>query len=165
VRGTLSFDAIRWQHERSADILYSPDWTDRPNSFGVAGTVASGGVAGHGSSSPFDIHNTLIAAGPDIKRRTVLRTPSANVDFAPTFLKLLGLEVPSAMQGRTLDEALTTGGGAPRVRTMQRTASSADGAYAVDAFFSIVQTGRGSYRYFDRTRITRRQPSASSRGK
>jgi len=164
VRGTLSFDAIRWQHERSADILYSPDWTDRPNSYGVPGTVASGGVAGHGSSSPFDIHNTLVAAGPDLKRGGVVRTPSASVDFAPTFLKLLGLNPPSSMQGRPLDEAVNGGGEAPTVRAMQRTATSADGAYVLDAFFSVVQTSRGSYRYFDRTRVTRRE-AAPSRGR
>jgi arylsulfatase A-like enzyme len=164
VRGTLSFDAIRWQHERSADILYSPDWTDRPNRYGVPGTVASSGAAGHGSSSPFDIHNTLVAAGPDVKRGGVVRTPSASVDFAPTFLKLLGLDVPPSMQGRPLDEALSNGGDVPTVRTMQRTAASADGAYVVDAFFSIVQTRRGSYRYFDRTWVTRR-PTPPSRGR
>jgi arylsulfatase A-like enzyme len=164
VRGTLSFDAIRWQHERSADILYSPDWTDRANSYGVPGTVASGGVAGHGSSSPFDIHNTLIAAGPDLKRRSVIGTPSANVDFAPTFLKLLDLNTPPSMQGRPLDEALSAGGEAATVRTMQRTATSADGAYVLEASFSIVQTSRGSYSYFDRTRVTRRPP-APARGR
>lgn len=156
VRGTLSFDAIRWQHQRSADILFSPDWTDSVNSYGFAGTVTTGGVAGHGSSSPFDVHNTLLAAGPDLKRGTVIRTPSGNVDFAPTFLKLLGLDIPRSMQGRSLNEALVAGGEeALSVRTAQRTERSADGTYVLDAFFSTVQTGRGSYRYFDRTRVTR----------
>ena len=56
--GTLSFDAARWSHARSGDILYSPDWTDNKNTYGVSGTSASNGVAGHGSSSPFEIHNT-----------------------------------------------------------------------------------------------------------
>ena len=49
--GTLSFDAARWTHARSGDILYSPDWTDNKNAHGVPGTSASNGVAGHGSST------------------------------------------------------------------------------------------------------------------
>ena len=132
------------------------------NSYGFAGTVTTGGVAGHGSSSPFDIHNTLVAAGPDLKHGTVIRTPSANVDFAPTFLKLLGLDAPRSMQGRPLSEAFVIGGdNTSSVRATQRTERTADGTYVLDAFFSTVQTGRGSYRYFDRTRVTR--PSGRGR--
>ena len=67
VPGTLSFDAVRWDHDRSAQILFSPDWTDGENAHGLRGMVSSGGVAGHGSASPWDVHNTLIAAGPDLK--------------------------------------------------------------------------------------------------
>jgi hypothetical protein len=76
VRATLSFDAARWSHRRSAQILFSPDWTDAANDYGVRGTTASAGVAGHGSSSPWDVHNTLIAAGPDLKRGLVSDVPS-----------------------------------------------------------------------------------------
>ena len=61
--GTLAFDAARWDHARSADILYSPAWTDAENEHGYRGTSASGGTAGHGSTSPYDIHNTLIRGG------------------------------------------------------------------------------------------------------
>src|SRR5262245_54121036 len=103
VPGTLSLDAVRWTHERAAQILFSPDWSDRENAYAVRGTVASSGTAGHGSSSPWDIHNTLIAAGPDLRRDIRIDTPSANVDLAPTLLKLLGIAAPSAMQGRPLD--------------------------------------------------------------
>ena len=31
VPGTLSFDAARGAHDRAADILFSPDWTDDAN--------------------------------------------------------------------------------------------------------------------------------------
>src|SRR6185436_10212398 len=85
-----------------------PDWTDAANDYGFAGTSASNGTAGHGSSSPFEIHNTLIAAGPDLRQRAMVSNPSGNVDFAPTFLRLLGLKVPSSMQGRVLEEGLRT---------------------------------------------------------
>ena len=48
VEGTLSFEAARGGHARTGAILYSPDWTDNANAYGVAGTSASNGVAGHG---------------------------------------------------------------------------------------------------------------------
>jgi predicted AlkP superfamily pyrophosphatase or phosphodiesterase len=158
VPGSLSFDAARWTHDRSAQILFSPDWTDAANAHGWRGTAASNGTAGHGSTSPWDIHNTLIAAGPDLKRGITIEAPSANVDFAPTFLKLLNLAVPSTMQGRPLDEALVRGAalGAGAVRTMEHAARNADGSYAVTGMFSVVSAGGREYRYLDGTRVVRR---------
>ena len=157
VKGTLSFEAGRWTHQRSAQILYSPDWTDAPNAFRMQGTSASNGTAGHGSTSPWDVHNTLIAAGPDLKRGLTLQSPSANVDFAPTFLRLLALPIPSSMQGRVLQEALA---GAPdlegsAIRTSTHTATSDNGTYAVTATFSIVSSGGRDHRYFDQARVVR----------
>jgi predicted AlkP superfamily pyrophosphatase or phosphodiesterase len=157
VEATLSFDAVRWSHGRSGDILYSPDWTDHKNAYGIAGTSASNGVAGHGSSSPFEVHNTLIAAGPDIRQGATVDVPSGNVDFAPTFLYMLGISRPPTMQGRPLLEALRTGGGgqAPQVRKTEHSARTKDGSYTQTAFFSIVRTGSSEYRYFDYTRVVR----------
>jgi predicted AlkP superfamily pyrophosphatase or phosphodiesterase len=157
VLGTLSFDAIRWTHERSADILFSPDWTDARNAYGFPGTTASGGVANHGSSSPFDVHNVLIAAGPDLKERTIVRAPSGNVDFAPTFLHLIGADIPRSMEGRVLEEALR-GGPNPaslNVQPGRHTVKNASGSYSLTAFFSTVTSSRGSYRYFDSTKVER----------
>jgi arylsulfatase A-like enzyme len=158
VPGTLSFEAIRWNHDRSSQILFSPDWTDAANAFGMRGTTASGGVAGHGSSSPWDVHNTLIAAGPDLKQGATIDTPSANVDFAPTFLRLLGARVPDTMQGRPLEEALAANSSAVpgAVRTIEHTASTGDGSYSVTGNFTIVTVGAKEYRYFDGTRVVRR---------
>jgi predicted AlkP superfamily pyrophosphatase or phosphodiesterase len=158
VPGTLSFDAARWNHERSAQILFSPDWTDSANAQGMRGTVASDGTAGHGSSSPWDIHNTLIAAGPDLKRGVTVDAPSANVDFAPTFLRLLDIAIPSSVHGRPLEEALVGGAelNAGAVRTIEHAASTPDGAYTVTGTFSIVSLGGREYRYFDGTKVTRK---------
>ncbi|BCS35496.1 alkaline phosphatase family protein [Luteitalea sp. TBR-22] len=158
VAGTLSFEAIRWQHDRSAQILFSPDWTDEPNAAGMRGTVAAGGTAGHGSASPWDIHNTLIAAGPDIRKGARIDLPSANVDLAPTMLRLLGLSAPSTMQGRVLAEGLA---GQPMpagdaARSHEHTARTPSGDYAVTAQFSSVRVGGREYRYFDGARVTRR---------
>ncbi len=157
VPGTLSFDAIRWNHDRAADILYSPDWTDDKNQFGVPGSTASGGVANHGSSSPYDVHNVLIAAGPDLKEHTVLATPSGNVDFTPTFLHLLGVAIPPSVKGRVLEEALrnTRDAGTLKVETSEANVKTTDGAYSLTGRFSTVTTASGQFRYFDYTRVLR----------
>jgi hypothetical protein len=156
VAGTLSFDAIRWSHERSADIMYSPDWTDARNAFGFPGTAASGGVANHGSSSPYDVHNVLMAAGPDLKQKTVIRAPSGNVDFAPTLLRLIGADVPSSMQGRVLEEALRGGPDPPSaIDANDYTVRNADGSYSLTASFSAIETAAGRFRYFNYTKVER----------
>ena len=158
MEGTLSFDAARWTHARSGDILYSPEWTDGTNKYGWAGTSASNGVAGHGSSSPFEIHNTLIAAGPDLKKGVTISTSSGNVDFAPTFLHMLGIPAPATMQGRPLMEAMLAGGSQPPVVTpSQHTVTTSDGSYSQTAQFSTVRAGGKEYRYLDSAKVTRSQ--------
>ena len=107
--GTLSTDLIRWNHERSADLIAAPSWTDDENEYGWKGTTAHGGTATHGSDSPWDLHIPLVAAGPDIKRGVRSSVPTGNVDFAPTILHLLGIEPPAAMDGRVLHELLEGG--------------------------------------------------------
>lgn len=158
VPGTLSFQAIRWDHDRSAQILFSPDWSDAANVYGVKGSVTTSGTAGHGSTSPWDVHNTLIAAGPDLKRGVRSDLSSGNVDFAPTFLRLLGLTIPVSMQGRPLEEALVETATAPErgMHGSDHRAQSADGAYEITATFSVVKTGGKEFRYFDETKVTRR---------
>ena len=120
-------------------------------------------MAGHGSSSPFDIHNTLIAAGPDLKRGATIDVPSGNVDFAPTFLRLLGLSIPASMQGRVLHEAFAGGPdpGSIGVRALDHAVKSPDGTYALTAFFSLVESDGATYRYLDRTSVERRTGAVS----
>jgi arylsulfatase A-like enzyme len=161
VPGTLSFETVRWQHGRSAQVLYSPDWTDAPNAHGVAGSVTAGGAAGHGSSSPYDVHNTLIVAGPDFARGITSDVPSANVDLMPTILSLLGQPLPPSVQGRVLQEALASHAGRRTSRPVQATTSTThtartpDGQYTVTARLSLVRVGDREYRYFDGTTVTR----------
>jgi arylsulfatase A-like enzyme len=99
-----------------------------------------------------------MAAGPDIKQKLAINTPSGNVDFAPTFLRLAGIAVPSMMEGRVLEEGVR-GGPDPsglKVASTEHRVKTADGAYTLTAFFSTVQSGRGSFRYFDYTKVDRR---------
>jgi predicted AlkP superfamily pyrophosphatase or phosphodiesterase len=156
--GTLSFNVIRWTHDRDGDIMASPDWSDEINAHGFRGAVSAGGVAGHGSLSPFDVHNTLLAAGPDLKRAVQIASPTGNVDLAPTLLTMLGVAVPASMQGRVLREALSNGpdAGALRVHTEQHTASTSDGLYSATAAFSFVETPLGTVRYLDSAKAVRK---------
>lgn len=106
--GALSFGTVHYENPRNPDIVVSPDWNDEANEFGYKGTTTARGH-GHGSSSPWDVHNTLLAGGPAFKANTRIVTPSSNIDLAPTLLKLSGMAKADSMQGRVLAEALKDG--------------------------------------------------------
>jgi arylsulfatase A-like enzyme len=109
-------------------------------------------VAGHGTSSPYDIHNTLIAAGPDFRERAMSDVPTSNVDIAPTLLRLLGLPSAPTMTGRVIEEGLRNGRPAPAVTRSTETVKTPDGSYVLAARISTVS----GYRYLDSTSVTRK---------
>jgi len=153
VPGTLSYDVGRWNHPRSGDILVSANWSRDANDAGYEGKTAQNGTAGHGTSSPYDIHIPLVAAGPDFRERAVSDVPTGNVDLAPTLVRLLGLPVPKTMTGRVIEEGLR--GGAPRAVPVARateTVKTADGSYELTAHISIA----AGHHYLDFTEVKRR---------
>lgn len=154
VPGTLSFELARWHHPRSGEILVSGNWTADLNDAGFPGKTTQGGVAGHGTSSPYDIHNTLIAAGPDFRAHATSDVPTGNVDIAPTLLRLLGIAIPGTMTGRVIEEGLRTGpaSSSERVERVNETVKTPDGSYELTAHISVV-AGR---RYLDSTEVKRR---------
>ncbi len=115
IPGTLPLSAINAEGEQSSpptpDLIVSFDWDDAA----VAG--GNGAVPGteyasaqryrgmHGSFSPRDVHNVLIAHGPHFKAGSVDSLPSSNVDLAPTVATLLAVPF-KAPAGRVLAEAL-----------------------------------------------------------
>ena len=109
--GTLSLRDVLIDHAESPPrVVFAAAWSDAANEFGVAGATAGGGsVASHGSLSPFDMHNLLVAAGPRFKSGLLSDTPSGNVDIAPTVVHLLGVDAVPAFDGRVLHEALADG--------------------------------------------------------
>ena len=156
VPGTLSFDAARWGHPRAGAILLSPDWSDDKNELGWPGMSASTGVAGHGSSGRWDIHATLIAAGPDLLAGAVSQWPTANVDLAPTLCRLAGVAVPASMQGRVLEEALASTGatkpdGEPTTSVVRVENQVGTIRYSLSGHFSEVAGSR----YLDYTVVER----------
>jgi arylsulfatase A-like enzyme len=110
--GTFPLESVHANTADAPDVLVSLRWNTKANRFGVAGEIMtdSGRPAGQGSHatlSEFDVHNTLIAAGPDFRRGFASDLPSANVDIAPTVLRLLGISTPGKMDGRVLSETLS----------------------------------------------------------
>ncbi len=108
--GTFPSSAARIASPDSPDVLFSFRWNDRKNEYGAPGFFfAEGRLSGYGthaSLSPFDVHNTLVAVGPDIRPAFRNTLPTANVDLAPTILHLLGIPGAAQMDGRILLEAL-----------------------------------------------------------
>lgn len=107
VEGTSSMKMVKFDHEqRSPDILVDMMWNDERNEFGYLGTSFSRGIAGHGSSSPYEMHINLIGFGPDFKSGSVSSVASGNVDIVPTILFLQDLDIPQEMDGRVLTELM-----------------------------------------------------------
>jgi arylsulfatase A-like enzyme len=114
VEGTFSLGLIHAANqERGADLLFTFPWSSRPNAFGVPGSDlanVSGGAklyaSDHGSMSPWNVRNTLLAWGVDFKKRTTVRARAGNVDVTPTILALLGMAEGDGLDGRVLHEAL-----------------------------------------------------------
>lgn len=144
VPGTLSFDAIHWNHGRSGQILVDAEWTDGANEHGYKGTTSFPGVAGHGAASPWDIRNTFIASGPAFKKRFRSTTPSGNVDIAAMVYRLAEVKAPADIDGRVLEEVLAGGPEALPAETKTHTAEAAweGGAYRVTLRESIVAGNR-----------------------
>ena len=138
VSGTLSFDVARWNHTRSGEILVSANWNADRNEAGYAGKTTDSGEGGARHTSPLDIHNTLIAAGPDVREHAVSGVPTGNADLAPTLLQLLGLTVPSSMTGRVIEEMLRNGPSiaSATVEQVTNTVKSPDGSYMLTVHLS-----------------------------
>ncbi|MEP6667583.1 MAG: alkaline phosphatase family protein [Chthoniobacter sp.] len=107
--GTFAINAAHLDSPAAPDIIFSFRWNDGANAVGAPGLITAEGKAGlgmHGSLSKFDIHNTLVAGGPDIRAGYRDEFPTGNIDVAPTILHLLGLTSPNGVDGRVLTEAL-----------------------------------------------------------
>ena len=99
--------------------------------------------------------------GPDRRPGGPLRGERwqwGGIEQTPTLLSLLGVAVPSVMEGRILSEAFANGPNAARlpVRRDTHTVRTPDGSYSVTAMLSTVTTPAGSYRYFDSAKAQRK---------
>jgi len=153
ITGTLPMDLAGGDGTRAPDLAMSFVWNHDNNEQGVPGhAFSAGGAPGagqHGSMSPHELRNTMIAGGPSFKSGLLNEIPSGNVDLAPTVLELLGLPGAEHMDGRPLTEALEGGPGQHEVEvrvehhTMRRTVFKSE-------YHQIVRTSRvGNTQYLD----------------
>jgi arylsulfatase A-like enzyme len=131
--GTFTLAQVHLDTPAAPDVLVASRWRAQPNEFGVPGQIASDigrnlGQGTHGTFSPFDMHNTLVAGGPDFRRGWTDETPTGNIDLAPTILWILGVKTPDQMDGRMLQEALADAHEQPAVveKTMEAQRSLGD---------------------------------------
>ena len=117
IDGTLSLDKVKLEGagtgKRQPDIAFSYTWDDQQVLQGLPGIEfedASNDRGMHGSFGPTDVHNTLIARGPDFKSGYQDPLPSGNVDVAPTIAAILNLTLDAKAEGRPLYESLSASG-------------------------------------------------------
>jgi predicted AlkP superfamily pyrophosphatase or phosphodiesterase len=110
----LSYVKLENKDGRNPDIVVS--MTNNPNVIvnGLPGTEfdSTNGYlerGDHGSFGKIDVHNTLLAIGPDFNNGMTNYLPTGNVDVAPTIAKIFGLKLPNT-DGRVLHEALKGSG-------------------------------------------------------
>jgi predicted AlkP superfamily pyrophosphatase or phosphodiesterase len=97
--------------DHAPDVVMAFRWNDSKNQFGVPGMIdadwqRAAGKGTHATLSRFDMHNTLIAAGPDFRRGRTDDLPTGNIDLAPTILRILGIKPAQRLDGRILSEAM-----------------------------------------------------------
>jgi predicted AlkP superfamily pyrophosphatase or phosphodiesterase len=110
ISGTFPLSLVKLENTagRNPDIIVSYNYDENAVVQGMKGIEYESfnlrrGM--HGSFSPFDVHNTLIAYGPDFKSGSIDNLPTGNVDVAPTIAYILGLSLPNT-DGRILAEAI-----------------------------------------------------------
>ena len=184
IAGTLPLGTIRAGNaQRNPDILLSYDYDEEAIVNGVRGTEYAAMLQGntyrgmHGSFSPNDVHNVLIASGPDFRRGFKDPLPSGNVDVAPTVAHILGLPLPGA-DGRPLLEAFEGGASlddyrvsrevlqpdAPATGLTIQLATDPDGkdvdrartSYTFQLRTKSLSSGSKKYSYFDSAKAVRR---------
>src|SRR5882724_3132386 len=123
VEGAFTLAQARIDSPAAPDVIVSLRWMADKNDAGVPGMIFSDltpsgpGQGMHFTLSRFDMHNMLIAAGPDFRAGIVDHLPTGNVDIAPTVLWILGATPPRAMDGRVLTEALAVDG--PKIKSYE----------------------------------------------
>ena len=111
IPGTLPMSRVRLENTagRNPDIVVSFNSDPSAVVQGFPGTEyeSAGNNRGmHGSFGVTDVHNTLVASGPNFRSGASNSLPSGNVDVAPTVAAILGVPLAQA-DGRVLYEALT----------------------------------------------------------
>ncbi len=183
--GTLPMSAVNLENavrrdKGQPDVVASFDWDAQQLVNGTPGIEYESFQSNrgmHGSFSPIDVHNTLIASGPAFRHGATIASPTGNVDVAPTVASLFGLSLPEA-DGRVLNEALEkpTSTSLPSYRTIvvhpsaaatglafrlptDPTGATVDhaliGTYSINLVVKDLTVDGRTYRYFDYAQAVR----------
>jgi len=150
--GTFALEQANIQSDRAPDVVMAFRWDASKNQFDVPGMIdadwqRAAGKGTHATLSRFDMHNMLIAAGPDFKRGETDDMASGNLDLAPTVLQILGVKSPQKMDGRILSEAMT---GVTALQERETKAIEATKHFRSGTWRQSLQISRvGSTLYFD----------------
>lgn len=151
VDGTFPLESVRYSSTNNPpDVVISLRWHAGLNEHGTPGMFQSAegtkGKGSHASLSPFDMNNTLVAAGPDLKKGLINTVPSGNVDLTPTVLWLLGVKPSHKLSGRVLHEALATSKeNAPAVKERRLEASREIGLFRWQQYLKFSEVGDTLY--------------------
>ena len=154
IEGTFPLERVGYDSTKTTapDVVISMRWNSDRNDHGAPGMIiAAGGTRGrgtHASLSRYDMNNTLVAAGPSIKKGQISDVPSGNIDLAPTILHLLGVKPTKPMDGRVLHEALVgSQEPAPKVNTKKLEATRETGLFRWTQYLQFSEVN-GTF-YFD----------------
>ena len=110
--GTMPLNLAGCGGARAPDLLMGFQWgdgflrgEDRPGAlpgWGYSSVNNKGSGGTHGSCSPYELRNFLIACGPAFPAGARVDAPTGNIDLAPTILSLMGQEIPGGLDGETL---------------------------------------------------------------
>jgi len=124
MEGTFPLAAAHLDSPEAPDVVVALRWSWDRSATGAPGLICSDGLergpgqGNHASLSATDMHNTLVAAGPDFRTGVRDPLPSANTDLTPTILWILGFQEAAVKRdGRVLGEALV--GPAPPLRSFE----------------------------------------------
>ncbi len=153
--GTFALSAAHIDSPDAPDLVVAMRWNDDTSASGFPGKVVSDGgrkpgQGTHATLGRYDMHNTLVAAGPDFRQGWRDELPSGNVDVAPTIAHLLGMTDLPKMDGRVLEESLRGFEGrlAPIPAVTQRLEAHGEGENA--AWSQYLQVARfGEVEYLD----------------
>ncbi len=113
--GTFGLGAVHLDCPAAPDLAVTMRWNDEKNAQGFPGLIFSEGrkpgQGNHATLSRYELHNTLIANGPDFRVGFRDELPSSNIDLAPTIAHVLKLPDAPPMDGRVLWETLKDGSG------------------------------------------------------
>jgi predicted AlkP superfamily pyrophosphatase or phosphodiesterase len=153
--GTFHFDDAKIDNPHAPDVVMAFRWNDSKNQFGTPGMIDAdwqrkAGEGTHATLSRFDMHNTLIAAGPDFRRGQTDDLPTGNVDVAPTILHILGIKASQEMDGRVLSEAMVSGDQVSTGRETETKTIEAKKDFAAGTWRQSMKISRvGSTTYLD----------------